>query len=309
MTSLPPLLMLESPEIRALIRALGANTPPSRITQQPLDFDPSHYARLCDRERPASARDLATYADDLLYCPPIQTSLLVYLLPTLLHHWRRCLLAPRYSDFAAFLERFNTALARNAGFRELLVPRHHEAVGRFMSESLLQRIGQEFQLHFESAHASPYTWVSALATFGKAFPLVAPVWSQWWGSPSEGHARAVLQYLSVLMYGDTENPVFAPWSPEQGGGPPLPWEDDSFADEACWLPENVDFLHSTLTTEYARHSLLTACARLEGKDESGVPQKMRGDFEAARPRLERRVEALLQRLSSPQEFAVGWADP
>lgn len=309
MTSLPPLLMLESPEIRALIRALGANTPPSRITQQPLDFDPSHYARLCDRERPASARDLATYADDLLYCPPIQTSLLVYLLPTLLHHWRRCLLAPRYSDFAAFMERFNTALARNAGFRELLVPRHYEAVGRFMSETLLQRNGQESQLHFESAHASPYTWVSALATFGKAFPLVAPVWSQWWGSPSEGHARAVLQYLSVLMYGDTENPVFAPWRPEQGGGPPLPWEDDSFADEACWLPENVDFLRSTLTTEYARQSLLIACARLEGKDDSGVPQQMLRDFEAARTRLELRIEQLLRRLSSPQECAVDWVDP
>lgn len=299
--------MRESPEIRALIRALGANRSPSRITQQPLDFDPSHYARLCDRERPARARDLATYADDLLYCPPIQTRLLVHLLPTLLHHWRRCLLAPRYGDFSAFMERFNTVLARNAGFRELLAPRHYEAVGRFMSETLLQHIGQESGLHFESAHASPHTWVSALATFGKAFALVAPLWSQWWGSPSEGHARAVLQYLSVLMYGDAENPVFAPWSREQGGGPPLPWEDDSFADEACWLPENVDFLRSTLTTEYARRSLLTACAQLEGKDNSGVPQQMLRDFEAARPRLEMRIEELLRRLSSPQECGVGWA--
>lgn len=299
--------MRESPEIRALIRALGANRSPSRITQQPLDFDPSHYARLCDRERPASARDLATYSDDLLYCPPIQTSLLVYLLPTLLHHWRRCLLASRHSDFAAFMERFNTVLARNAGFRELLVPRHYEAVGRFMSETVLQRIGQESRLHFESAHASPHTWVSALATFGKAFPMVCPLWTQWWNAPSEGHARAMLQYLSALMYAEAENPVFAPWSPERGGGPPSHWEDDSVAYEVCWLPENVDFLRSTLTTEYARQSLLTACAQLEGKDNSGVPQQMLRDFEAARPRLELRIEELLRRLSSPQECGVGWA--
>lgn len=300
--------MLESPEIRALIRALGANTPPSRITQQPLDCDPSHYARLCDRQRPASASDLATYADDLLYCPPIQTDLLVYLLPTLLHHWRCCLLAPCYSDFAAFMERFSTALARNAGFRELLVPRHFEAVGRFVSDTLLRRIGQESRLHFESARASPYNWVSAFVTFGKAFPMLAPLWTQWWSSPSEGHARGVLQFLSVLMYAEAENPVFAPWSPERGGGPPLLWEEDGFAYEACWLPENVDSLRIALTTEHARQALLTASARLEGKYDSGVPQQMVGDFEAARPRLEQRIDELLQRLSSPEDWAEGWMD-
>jgi hypothetical protein len=108
------------------------------------------------------------------------------------------------------------------------------------------------------------------------------------------------------MYADADNPMFAPHSPHESGGPPLPWEAQGFVFDQCWLPENVNFLRTTLTPEYARQSLLTACARLEGKDNSGNAQRMLADLEVARPRLELRIEELLYRLSHPLGEVVKW---
>jgi hypothetical protein len=108
------------------------------------------------------------------------------------------------------------------------------------------------------------------------------------------------------MYPDADNPMFAPRTPQQGGGPPLPWESRGFDFDECWLPVNVDFLRTTLTPEYARQSLLTACARLEGKDDSGNAQRMLADFDKARPRLELRIEELLYHLSHPLRESVDW---
>jgi hypothetical protein len=300
-----PLLPLESVEVRTLIRALGAKRRPSRITQQPLDRDSSHYARLCDRERPASLSDLCDYADDLRCCPPIQVDLLVYLLPTCLHAWQQSLSDTR-GRFETFVERFDCALAHHAGFRELLKPDHYAAVGQFVSAAILQRVARESSLPFERPQEAPYAWIAALATVGTAFPIIGELWSRWWDCADDGHARGVLQYLALLMYAEDDNPMYAPRTPEQGGGPPLPWEARGFVFDACWLPENIKFLRNTLNSQYARKSLLAACARLQGKDASGIAQRMLGDFDEARPRLELRIEELRYHLSHSLNKAVEW---
>lgn len=298
-------LPLESSEIRTLISALRAKKPPRQITQEPLDRDPSHYARLCDRAQPASLSDLCDYADDLRFCPPIQVELLVYLLPTCLHAWQQSLTAVD-GRYDTYIERIDGALAHHAGFRELLKPRKYDAVGQFVREALLQRISLETSLRFERPQEAPYKWIAALATVGTAFPIVGDLWSRWWACSNDGHARGVLQYLSLLMYPDDGHPVFVRSPPQPGARPPLPWQPRGFVFDECWLPENVDFLRTTLTPEYARQSLLTACARLEGKDDSGNAQRMLADFDKARPRLELRIEELLYRLAHPLGEAVDW---
>jgi hypothetical protein len=305
MTPAPPLLPLESPEIRALISALVAKKPPRRITQEPLDRDPSHYARLCDRAQPASLSDLCDYADDLSCGVPIQVELLTFLLPICLHAWQQSLSAVD-GRFDTYIERFDGALARNAGFRELLKPRKYSAVGQFVCEAILQRISLETHLRFDCPQDAPYQWIAALATVGTAFPIVGDLWSRWWACSNEGHARGVLQYLSLLMYPDDGHPVFVRSPPQPGANPPLPWEPRGFVFDRCWLPENINFLRTTLTPEYAQQSLLTACARLEGKDNSGNAQRMLADLEVARPRLELRIEELLYRLSRPLRESVDW---
>ena len=64
-----------------VIAALGQPAPPKHITQQPFDYNPGHYRRLCRLEDAASKiSDLSCYVDDMCYMP-LQPDLLRFLLP------------------------------------------------------------------------------------------------------------------------------------------------------------------------------------------------------------------------------------
>jgi hypothetical protein len=297
-----------NPEQRALhdlIKAFGARRAPSRITQEPLDCDPGHYKRLCDRDTPASPSDLCRYADDLS-CMAVQAELLVFLLPTCLSAWQQSLMPGTASRYATFVERFSGALAKHAGFRDLLSPRQYAAAGDFVREAILARIDHESRLQFGRTSEATYAWVCSMASMGTAFPVIGDLWSEWWACRTQGRARGVLQYLSLLMYPEDRNPIFAPWTPQEGGGPPIPWETDGFIYEQSWLPENVESLRSILTVDYARYSLCTAAAALQDADDSGIPARLLGDFDQAAARVELRIEELVLRVSRPLGEDYDW---
>lgn len=71
------------------------------IWQNTFDYDSSHYAWLCQSERPL-AIDLLNYALDLAYEPVIQVDLLRFVLPKLLEAWWEALLGN--AGYQAFLE-------------------------------------------------------------------------------------------------------------------------------------------------------------------------------------------------------------
>ena len=297
-----------NPEQRALhdlIKAFGARRAPSRITQEPLDCDPRHYKRLCDRETPASPSDLLRYAHDLSYMP-VQAELLVFLLPVCLSAWQQSLKPATASRYASFVEYFSGALAKHAGFRDLLSPRQYAAAGDFVQEAILARIDHESRLHFGRTSEATYAWVRSMASMGTAFPVIGDLWSEWWACSTQGRARGVLQYLSPLMYPEDRNPIFAQWTPQEGGGPPVPWETDGFIYDQCWLPENVESLRNTLTLDHARHCLCTAAAVLQDVDDSGIPARMLGDFDSAAARVELRIEELVLRFSRPLGEVYDW---
>jgi hypothetical protein len=49
-----------------------------------------------------------------------------------------------------------------------------------------------------------------------------------------------------LVYPENENPVFAPWTPNGGGGPPCLWEFEGHLYSHRWLEPNVAFLNRVL---------------------------------------------------------------
>ena len=55
-------------------------------------------------------------------------------------------------------------------------------------------------------------------------PDIPQLWTAWWSLSSVGRAVAVVQYASCPLYGETDNPVFAAWTRDGGGGPPPLWE-------------------------------------------------------------------------------------
>lgn len=293
-------------DIQNAIRSFGNPQPPAKITQEPFDYDPGHYRRLCQTEQTPDLVDLCKYADDISY-QDLQPDLFLFLLPICLRVGQLDLMSSHESDYAGFVEQFSAAMAKHAGFRDILTPVQYEAVEAFMRDVILDKIDREQSLSFSGMRASPYSWVSAIGTFGTVFPSVAQLWREWWSMPTAGRACGVLQYTSALMYSDDKNPMFSPWTPDGGGGPPTLWETDGHIFDQSWLPQNVDFLRSTLTAAYVRESISEAASVLRGKIDSPVPALMVADFNKASPLVELRIEELLEYLSLPLGQVRYWA--
>jgi hypothetical protein len=233
--------------IDQLVKALKAEKPPKKIWQESFDYigPVKYHNRLCHLEdRLPNAADLIDYSLDIQYMK-IQPDLLRYLLPVCLKAWQIDLFSgERESVYGGFVEYFSTALAEKGGFAEILNKQEHQAVMEFMCDSILDVLDRNNGLHFSGqpiSTASPYRWFQAIGTFAVVYPNVERLWSIWWRMETRGHAMGVLQYISTLMYEDSNNPIFDPWTREQGGGPPSLFETEGFIYYQSWRPENTSF--------------------------------------------------------------------
>jgi len=287
-------------DIQELLRALGKPKPPRSFTQRPFDYDPSHYQRLCaPGGGNAAAGDLYDYALDLTYIEDIQLDLFRYVIPKCLQAWQVNLQASGHSGYEGFVEQFLAALAQRQGFVGFLPREQHEAIAKFMSDAILDKIDQENKLTFSGMAASPYAWINSIAALGTAFPCIPALWREWWDMHTRGQAYAVLQYASCLMYFSTDNPVFSPWSPERGGGPPCLWETGAFIDRQSWLADNVVFLKKTLSVRYVGEAVSNAAISLNGCPDSFKAERLAADFESASEIVAQRIDDLITILSSP----------
>jgi hypothetical protein len=200
-----------------LRRAYGRVSAPERITQEAFDFDDHHLrrlARLRSGDR-AEGQDLWEYTQDLLYTE-IQGPLLVYLLPFCLQAWRDDLRGVR-SEYGGFVEYFYPVLADRGVFTTYLTAKQTAAVSQFMREAILDEIDDQRGLAYQGANARPYRWIAALNNHGVLLPDLHELWEIWWTTETVGRAVAAVQYISSLMYQETDNAVFATWAPEKGG--------------------------------------------------------------------------------------------
>jgi hypothetical protein len=194
----------------------------------------------------AEARDLLEYTQDLLYTE-IQGPLLAYLLPFCLEAWRKDLRGTE--GYGGFVEHFYPVypvLANRQIFDSHLKAHQTAAVASFMRESILAEIDDQRGLSYQGSAARPYRWIAALTTYGVLLPDVDRLWTAWCSINTVGEAVAAVQYFSCLMYEKNDNPVFAAWTPERGGGPPSLWEFAGHLYEHRWLEPNVLFLKTTL---------------------------------------------------------------
>lgn len=293
-------------KIQDVITAFGNPSPPSVITQVPFDYDPGHYQRLLDSGEKPDPIDLYSYADDLMY-QKIQLDLFAVLLPLCLSAWQKNLMASEESEYAGFVEQFSAALAKHAGFRDLLPSSNYAAVSDFMCHAILDKIEEERSLSFTGMRASPYKWIYAIGMVGTAFPTIHNLWEGWWNRRSCGRACGVLQYASIFMYPDDRNPIFSPWTPDAGGGPPEPWETGGHIFEQSWLNENTAFLRGTFTASYIRESLSTAATTLRKEMDCPIPDMMVAEFDCRIKFVERRIAEFLDNLSRPLGKSKRWA--
>jgi hypothetical protein len=103
------------------------------------------------------------------------------------------------------------------------------------------------------------------------------------------------------MYSEYENPVFSPWTPDGGGGPPCVWEFEGHLYTHRRLEPNVNFLKGILTVQRVNEVLLKAVERLVGQPEHDAAAAVQEDFPLCTATLEARCAELPQLLETTQE--------
>jgi len=280
--------------------------------QDDFEAGPDHLyrlAKLCPNEK-AHAGDLCEYMLDLLYTE-IDVSLLVYLLPFCLDAWDEDL---RFDDYAfpGFVEYFYPVLANREVFERHLTPLQGDAVLSFMRESILEEIDSQRGLYYKGYPARPYRWIHAITTYGVIAPNIERIWSAWWSIETIGRAIAAVQYISCLMYAKDENPVFAPYNREEGGGPPCLWEFDGHLNSNQWQQSNVDFLQMLLGDPgHVSRVLDHAVERLANQPERQVASKLLEDLPVCSATLAERCALLplfLSTISTDPIRTFDWPD-
>jgi hypothetical protein len=287
----------------SLHHALKVTKPPEKVTQEPFEFNDRHLRRLV-RLKPgerAEAEDLWNYAHDLLYTK-IQSSLLVYLLPFCLEAWRDDLKG-NYG-YGGFVEYLYPVLANRKIFDEHLNENQAAVVSAYMHETILEEIDDQRGLAYQGSNAKPYRWIGALTTYGVLRPDMASLWTAWWSIESVGLAVAAIQYISSLMYPENENPVFAPWTPDKGGGPPCLWEFEGHLYDHCWQAPNIKFLQGVLKVDNVSNVLCRCVERLADQPEQAVATQIQADFPVLNDIVQARcieLRQLLETIDSPNK--------
>ncbi len=289
-------------DIRAALRkSLAATGTRERVTQEAFEHNDKHLRRLVrlqSGERP-DGNDLFAYMEDLRYTE-IQSSLFVYLLPICLEVWRDDLHGVD-SSYAGVVEHFYPVLADRHVFEVHLDSKQSATVSDFIKRTILEEIDDQRGLAYQGARARPFRWIGALTTYGVLLPDVERLWTEWWSFGTIGRAIVAIQYISCLMYPENENPVFAPWTPDGGGGPPRLWEFEGHLYTHRWLEPNVAFLRNTLGVHSVAKLLSLAVSQLASEPEHAVATHVQEDFPLCETTVAARCAALPQLLETSQE--------
>jgi hypothetical protein len=283
-----------------LRQALGAANPPNEITQEDFDGGRDHLYRLArlSADEEVDGHDLCEYMNDLLYTE-IQVPFLLFVLPFCLKAWSRDLRAGDL-ECAGFVDYFYPVLVKRGIFERHLKPTQGEAVLSFMRATILDEIDDQQGLYFRGYPSRPYRWIGAITTYGVIAPDIERIWTSWWSVETVGRAIATVQYISCLMYSKDENPVFAPYSREEGGGPPCLWDFDGHLYENRWQQSNVDFLENLFKApERISEVLARAVDRLADQPEHDAAARIMADLPSRSRTLMDRCAMLPLFLATP----------
>jgi hypothetical protein len=203
--------------------------------------------------------------------------------------------------YEGFVEHFYPVLADRHVFDTHLTPGQTAAVSEFMRQSILHEMDDQRGLAYEGMNACPYRWIRALTTHGVLLPDTDSLWTSWWALGTIGRAVSAVQYVSALMYPNEANPVFAPWTPEGGGGAPCLWEFEGHLYSHRWLESNVEFLSRTLTVSAVSDVLDRAVGELTDRPEHQIAAHMLAEIPARRELLAARCAELPVLLAKTQE--------
>jgi hypothetical protein len=228
----------------------------------------------------------------------VQVDLLRWVLPWLLEAWLEDLTG-RSRAYAGLVEHVYPTLAKGRVAGSLSADQRG-AIATFMGDGLISEIDNQEGLSYSRSGARPYRWIAAHASYGVLFPAVERLWDTLWDVQTRGRAVAVVQYVSSLVYDDDDNPVFAPWTHDGGGGPPCLWAQAGHLNDEPWLEENVRYLTRFLQPARVLERLRVAVSALAGQREALIAEQVLRGAESRGEVLASRCDELPRILARAQ---------
>ena len=287
--------------IRENCRSIFGNPkPPAVIWQQ--QFDGLDLTPLISKDcNKLTNADLYDYWDDLAYVKELQPDLFQYLFPICLAVWHEELMQHRLITPPYFYQ----TLQRCKVTKGLMSEQQRQGVYHYMCDALIGLIEQEHDFAYAYMHTPVYTWTDTFNNLGALAPVIESLWLRWWALDNHGKAISALKYASGLVYGPRENPLFPPWTREEGGGPPNLADMDTTCFKEGWLPENLLFMRETLSAGYICDKLAQAAAVLRDTPESETATRIASDAQQRQDIITIRIEEVTYGLQYP-DMSLEW---
>jgi len=297
-------------DVNNLFDILGRQNLPIRVVQKQFDQDDAALERI-GRALPqdeVSDHDLWCYAMDLKYVR-LQPELLRHALPFCLRRWQAALYDNTESGF---MEQFPAALAqreRQDIIAGIIGDEGVKALSDFMADSILERMSQESELRPQGKRLKAYKWFYQFNSYGTSWPGMGRILGVWRALKRPGLAVCAVQYLSVLAFGEKDNPIFGEWTRNGGGGPPQLWENASIGFGERWLDANIEVFHSLLSADKLTGWARDAAKVLRDHPDMGIVRQVNEELLRQKERVEKRIPELLTFLSTPSEPKIWeWSD-
>ncbi len=238
---------------------------------------------------------LWAYIHDLAY-KELQPELFRHAFPACLKFWYDSLM--RDEEAARGDADFHYALVHGEILTKMLNAAERERLSSFFVDGFLDRLDQQRGFIYQRPGQSANAWIGRFNSLGLVTPVIQNICSSWWSLETAGQAVSAVMYFSGLVYLRGENPIYMSWTKKGGGGGPYLVETDSCIFDRVWLPENLDYLKQTLTSDFVLDRLDAAAVILKNEKEAEQAAAIAQDAQIWRELISIRIENLLEGLAS-----------
>jgi hypothetical protein len=239
----------------------------------------------------------------------LQGDLFRHAFPACLKYWYDTLL--RDAPAAIGDSDFHRALINGDILSKMLSDQDRQRLFTFFADGFLDRLDRERGFKFVRPGRSAQAWISRFNSLGLVAPVIRDAWTQWWAFNSPGQAVCAVMYATGLVYLKGENPIYLPWTPNEGGGGPYLTEWDASYYERGWLEDNLRFMRETLSVDYVLERLHAAAQMLHAEPESDIAEsdlahRVAADAQWRSEVVAIRIDDLISNLARPALGRERW---
>lgn len=273
---------------------IGRAPKPTSVWQQQFDGEDWALTDLAQSDWNTISRGaLGRYFEDMNY-QKLQPDLFRHVFPACLNFWHETLMRNESSELGG--SEFHHAILHGQVLEKMLTTDQRQRCFDFFKDSYLDRLDVERGFRYTRPGNSANAWIFRFNSIGLVAPVVSELWTSWWSMRSLGHAVSAIMYASGLIYLKGENPIYLPWTRDDGGGGPYLTEWDASEFDHVWLDENLRFLGSILTTEYILERVSYAATLLRDQPESELARRVAADAQERTDIIAVRIEDVVANL-------------